>query len=141
MPRRAPVVFMTSERANSVLPNKDARNANYAPIVLLSNSMLLGTATSGFSFPSNYNTALLVIEGNIKVNSDEEVPANNFVLFENNGEAFTIEATEKAIVLVLSGEPINEPIAAQGPFVMNTKDEIADAYRDFYAGKYGEIKK
>jgi redox-sensitive bicupin YhaK (pirin superfamily) len=113
--------------------------STFTPLHLL-NARLNKDGKAGFSFPSNYNTALLVIEGNIKVNSDEEVPANNFVLFENNSEAFTIEATENAIVLVLSGEPINEPIAAQGPFVMNTREELVEAIQDYNMGKFGYLE-
>ena len=113
--------------------------STFTPLHLL-NARLNKDGTAEFSFPSDYNTALLVIEGSIKVNDDEKVPANNFVLFENNGEAFTVEATENAIVLVLSGEPINEPIAAQGPFVMNTKEELTEAIQDYNMGKFGYLE-
>jgi len=113
--------------------------STFTPLHLL-NARLNKDGTAEFSFPSDYNTALLVIEGSIKVNDDEKVPANNFVLFENNGEAFTVEATENAIVLVLSGEPINEPIAAQGPFVMNTREELTEAIQDYNMGKFGYLE-
>lgn len=93
-----------------------------------------------FSFPENYNTVLLVIEGSIKVNAEETVSTDNLVLFENDGESFSIEALEDAVVLVLSGEPLNEPIAAQGPFVMNTREEILQAMHDFQSGKFGVLE-
>jgi redox-sensitive bicupin YhaK (pirin superfamily) len=111
----------------------------FTPVNLL-NAKLNKDAKTNFSFPSNYNTGLLVIEGNIKVNETEIVPTNHFVLFENDGEEFTVEATENAIVLVLSGEPINEPIAAYGPFVMNTKAELIQAFDDFNVGKFGYLE-
>jgi len=57
----------------------------------------------------------------------------------NDGESFTIKAEEKSIILVLSGEPINEPISAHGPFVMNTRQEIVQAFDDFHKGKFGYI--
>jgi redox-sensitive bicupin YhaK (pirin superfamily) len=93
-----------------------------------------------FSFPADYNTCLIVIEGEVKVNESEElVGQDHFVLFENEGENFQIEAKENAIVLILSGEPIREPIASHGPFVMNTRQEIMQAFHDFEAGKFGEL--
>ncbi|HLG33328.1 MAG TPA: pirin family protein [Bacteroidia bacterium] len=113
--------------------------STFSPVNLL-NAKLNNGSKAEFSFPQNYNTALLVIEGSIKVNDGETVPANHFVLFENDGEQFAVEALENSIVLVLSGEPINEPIAAQGPFVMNTRAELAEAIQDFHNGKFGVLE-
>jgi hypothetical protein len=108
--------------------------------VNLLNVKLNKGAIANFSFPAHYNTALVVIEGSVKINETEVVPTNNFVVFQNNAEDFIIEASEGAIVLVLSGEPINEPIAAQGPFVMNTRAEIIQAIEDYNMGKFGYIE-
>lgn len=107
--------------------------------VHLQNARLNKGAIADFSFPDNYSTALLVVEGSIKVNDNEIVPSDHFVLFQNDGEEFVVEALEKAIVLVLSGEPINEPIAAHGPFVMNSKAELMQAFEDFNTGKFGYL--
>jgi len=104
------------------------------------NARLNKGANTSFSFPSHYNTALLVIEGSLKVNGTEHVPTDHFVLFENDGEEFTVEATENSIVLILSGEPIRESIAAHGPFVMNTRQEIIEAVEDFNSGKFGHLE-
>ena len=104
------------------------------------NARLQKEAVADFSFPQTFNTALLVIEGSILVNDSEEVPTDHFVLFENDGEDFGIKATEDAVVLILSGEPIDEPIAAQGPFVMNTKEELVQAIEDFNMGKFGYLE-
>ena len=71
------------------------------------------------SVPAKHNTALLVINGNVEVN-DKPVAEHSFVLFGNDGEDIHIKAAQNAVVLLLSGEPINEPIASYGPFVMNT---------------------
>ncbi len=119
---------------------KDVKGAasTFTPVNLL-NAKLHKGAKAEFNFPQNYNTALVIIEGSVKVNRDTNVAYNNFVLFKNDGEAFTIEASEDAIVLVLSGEPINEPIASHGPFVMNTKEEIIQAFEDYEAGKFGVL--
>jgi quercetin 2,3-dioxygenase len=120
---------------------KDMKGAasTFTP-VNLQNAKLNAGGKATFSFPANFNTALLVIEGSIKVNDSEIVPTDHFVLFENVGEDFIIEALENAIVLVLSGEPINEPIAAHGPFVMNTREEILQAFDDVNAGKFGHLE-
>ncbi|HQV52412.1 MAG: pirin family protein [Flavobacteriales bacterium] len=104
------------------------------------NARLSAGGTADFEFPSNYNTSLLVVEGAIRVNGTENVPTDHFVLLANEAGTITIEATGPAVVLVLSGEPINEPIAAHGPFVMNTQDEIRQAMHDFNQGKFGYLE-
>lgn len=111
----------------------------FTPIHLL-NAKLKNGATVTFNFPRNYNTGLLVIEGNIIINKTENVTTNHFALMANDGEEFTVDATEDAIVLVFSGEPINEPIAAHGPFVMNTRQELIQAFDDFNKGKFGYLE-
>ena len=113
--------------------------STFTPVHLLNGKLNKSTKAS-FNFPANYNTGLLVIEGGIKVNGIENVPADHFALFENNGEEFTIEATQNTIVLILSGEPINEPIASQGPFVMNTQAEIIQAFNDVNMGRFGFLE-
>ena len=92
-----------------------------------------------FELPADYNTALLVIEGSIVVNGQEHVATDHLALMANDGEAFSIQASEDAVVLILSGKPLNEPIASHGPFVMNTQEEIVEAFQDFQAGKFGYL--
>src|SRR5690606_11571409 len=113
--------------------------ATFTPVNLF-NAKLKKGVTVPFNFPSHFNTALLVVEGKIKVNGAEEVPTDSLLLFANEGEDFTIEALEDAVVLILSGEPIEEPIAAHGPFVMNTKEEILQAFDDVRNGKFGHLE-
>ncbi len=111
----------------------------FSPVNLF-NARIRKHGKAEFTMPSNFNTALLVIEGNITVNEKETVPADNFVLFRNDGEDFTLTAAEDSTVLIMSGEPINEPIAAHGPFVMNTRQEIIQAFNDFNEGKFGYLE-
>lgn len=92
------------------------------------------------SFPQNYNTGLLVVEGSVQVNNSQTAPADNFVLFKNHGTDITLHAPENNLLLVLSGEPINEPIVPYGPFLMNTREEIMQAYRDLNDGKFGVLE-
>lgn len=111
----------------------------FSPIEMYNVKLKKGTIAN-FTLPKNYNTALLVVEGNIFVNDTEEAPTDNLVLMANDGEDFTIKATEDAIILILSGEPINEPIAAHGPFVMNTREELIQAFNDYNQGKFGYLE-
>jgi redox-sensitive bicupin YhaK (pirin superfamily) len=113
--------------------------STFTPIHLF-NAKLQKGAKVEFSFPAHYTSALLVVEGSIKVNNKDIVPCDHFALFKNEGEIYHIEANENALVLILSGEPINEPIAAHGPFVMNTRAEIMQAFDDFNKGKFGYLK-
>lgn len=111
----------------------------FTPINML-NAKLNKGGKADFQFPENYNTVLLVLEGSIIINGTENAPTDHLALMANDGESFEIEATENAIVLVLSGEPINEPIEAHGPFVMNTKEEILEAFNDYNNGKFGFLE-
>ncbi|CAM3457783.1 pirin family protein [Zobellia roscoffensis] len=113
--------------------------STFTPIHML-NARLKKDDQADFSFPENYNTVLLVVEGSITVNGNDHAPTDHLVLMANDGESFTIEATEDALVLALSGEPLNEPIAAHGPFVMNTKEELMQAFHDFNNGKFGYLE-
>lgn len=113
--------------------------STFSPVNML-NAKLNEGGKANFSFPANYNTVLLVIEGEVKVNEQEIVPTDHLLLFTNEGEDFTIEATENSIVLILSGEPLNEPIASYGPFVMNTQDQIREAFDDYNNGKFGTLE-
>lgn len=109
--------------------------------VHLQNAKINKSAKAIFEFPSHYNTAMVIVRGSVKVNdSGEVVTTDHFVLFENQGETFTIEAVDdNTVVLVMSGEPINEPIAAHGPFVMNTRQEILQAFEDVNMGRFGYL--
>ncbi len=110
----------------------------FTPVNLL-NSKLNKGAKAIFSFPAHYNTFIIVLEGNVLLNESNIVDYNCMAVFSNEGTDFTIEAQEDSIVLVLSGEPINEPIFAHGPFVMNTREEIVQAFNDFQNGKFGTL--
>lgn len=111
----------------------------FSPVNLF-NAKLIPGAKACFSFNRNYNTGILVIEGEIKINESKTATENHFVLFSHDGEEIVIEAVNKSVVLILSGEPINEPIASYGPFVMNTEAEIRQAYEDFNNGKFGYLE-
>jgi quercetin 2,3-dioxygenase len=104
------------------------------------NAKLSKGATADFSFPSNYNTGFLVIDGEVSVNGGKPAPEDSFIYFDRKGTEVHIEALKNSTVLILSGESINEPIASYGPFVMNTEEEIKEAYEDYYNGKFGYLE-
>lgn len=111
----------------------------FSPVNMMNANLEQGQSAM-FSFNKDYNTGILVVDGEVKVNNSVSAGENNFVLFGHEGEDIEIEAVKKCIVLILSGEPINEPIASNGPFLMNTEGEIKEAYNDFYNGKFGYLE-
>jgi redox-sensitive bicupin YhaK (pirin superfamily) len=85
-------------------------------------------------------TALAVVQrGRVKVNDGDVAEAVSLVQLDRAGADFTLEAVDEATVLVLTGEPIGEPVVGQGPFVMNTREEIREAIADFQSGKMGRL--
>ena len=92
-----------------------------------------------FDLPEGHTTMLVVVSGRITVNGTQDAGEAEMVLLDRNGSSATIDASSDAIVLVLTGEPIDEPIVGHGPFVMNSEAEIRQAIDDFNAGRFGAI--
>lgn len=88
--------------------------------------------------PENFNTGLLAIKGSVTI-QDQSVPSDHFALFQNAGSTISIKASTSATLLVLSGQPLDEPIVAYGPFLMNSWEEIEQAVEDFNNGKFGVL--
>ncbi|HVV94423.1 MAG TPA: pirin family protein [Hyphomicrobiales bacterium] len=97
-----------------------------------------GGATT-LALPEGRTVGLVVLHGAISVNGTETAGEAEFVLLDQEGGGIALEATSDAIVLVLSGEPIDEAVAWHGPFVMNTREEIRQAMLDFQSGRFGAI--
>lgn len=89
--------------------------------------------------PAGWSTALVVLEGEIKVNGDGSAREGQLVVLSQKGETLHLAAETHAKVLLMAGEPLQEPIVGYGPFVMNTKTQIAEAVRDFNSGRFGQI--
>ncbi|MDD2090658.1 pirin family protein [Pseudomonas guariconensis] len=85
------------------------------------------------------NAALVVLRGNVQVNGEREAGPASLVLLERDGEHVQVQALEDVSLLLLSGEPIDEPIVGYGPFVMNSQAEIAESFDDFQAGRFGQM--
>ncbi len=94
---------------------------------------------NSFAVPDGYTTALVVLRGSLRVNGSETMSAAEVGLFDRSGEKIGIDSAEGATALLLAGEPIDEPIVGQGPFVMNTAEEIHQAMRDYQSGKMGRL--
>jgi redox-sensitive bicupin YhaK (pirin superfamily) len=89
--------------------------------------------------PRDYNTALLVLGGQVTANGSKPVSAGEFILFKNDGDEVVVDSLADSIVMFLSGAPIDEPLVHYGPFVMTSIDEINEAIDDFNSGKFGHI--
>jgi quercetin 2,3-dioxygenase len=89
--------------------------------------------------PRDYNTAALVLQGQVAANGSKPVSEGEFILFKNDGDEVVVESLAESIVLFLSGAPIDEPLVHYGPFVMNSVDEINEAVDDFNSGRFGQL--
>jgi quercetin 2,3-dioxygenase len=89
--------------------------------------------------PDGQTTTVVVLKGALRVNGSEEITAAEVGLFDRAGESIDIECVNDATALLLCGEPIDEPIVGQGPFVMNTAQEIRQAMADYRSGEMGHL--
>ena len=86
-----------------------------------------------------YTAALFILKGRAVVNGEESADQNELVVFQREGDTVSIEATADATLLILNGEPIDEPIVGYGPFVMNTREQIQQAIADMRTGRLGKV--
>lgn len=96
--------------------------------------------TVSLDVPEGHTLSVLVLKGTVEVNGQEIAREAQMVLLGQTGGGVTLEANKEAKLLVLTGEPIDEPVVAHGPFVMNTVGEIKQAMLDFQAGKFGKMR-
>ncbi|MNG31456.1 hypothetical protein D3C84_1172670 [compost metagenome] len=81
----------------------------------------------------------MVLRGTVQVNGSQVVREAQTVLFDRAGDEILLEANDEALVLLLSGDPIDEPIVGYGPFVMSSEAEIRQAIQAFQAGQFGQM--
>ena len=92
-------------------------------------------AEAKLSLPSDQTAALFVLRGTALANGAESVGEAELALLDRGDTDFSVKAETDATILVLSGEPIDEPVVGYGPFVMNTQEEIEQAIADFQSGR------
>ena len=92
-----------------------------------------------FDLPAGHTTALFVLRGAIRLDERHTVRAAELAVMERDGSRLEFDVTEDTTLLLLNGAPLNEPIIGHGPFVMNTREEIAQAINDFNSGRFGQI--
>lgn len=88
--------------------------------------------------PKHYNTVLYLLKGSLTV-ENEKVPSKTMIWYKNDGDVLRINISEASQFIILSGEPIGEPVVSYGPFVMNDNEELQQAVSDFQNGKMGDL--
>jgi redox-sensitive bicupin YhaK (pirin superfamily) len=92
------------------------------------------------NLPAGQNSAIVLLRGDVVVNGSSELKGEAQIApLSPMGESVTLEAQTESLLLVLSGEPLNEPVASYGPFVMNTKAELQQVFEDYQAGRRGRV--
>ena len=94
---------------------------------------------TSIALPEGHTVIIVVLKGSVLFNDDAIAREAQFALFDRTGGAITLAASDDAALLVLSGEPIDEPVVMHGPFVMNSTDEIRQAIADFQNGRFGSL--
>ncbi len=105
--------------------------------------MIWGTAngkgSQSYHIPKGFNTMIYVIKGQLKITDFGIVEKENLAIFEEDTEHIKVSVDSSSSFLVLSGAPLNEKVAQQGPFVMNSETELLEAMRDYQMGKMGVL--
>jgi len=111
----------------------------FSPLTLLDVALAPGRAF-GSSYPAHWNVMVLVVAGGLQYPGARDAVAGDFLLLDHAAEDLAFGAgNDGARVILMAGEPLNEPIAAYGPFVMNTQREIMEAIEEFQSGKFGTL--
>ena len=112
----------------------------FTPVNLFDLRLAAGSRAE-LNIPPGHQGGLVLLRGDLRGNSSTSVSGEaQFVLFGLEGETVVVEALADSVVLLLSGEPIGEPVASRGPFVMNTEAELRQAMEDYRAGRMGHLE-
>jgi hypothetical protein len=116
----------------------DGPAGTYSPLNVWDVRLKAGHQAS-FPVPDGHTAAIAVLRGSITVHGSRPAGDAELLLLDSTGDEVHIEAAADTTLLLLSGEPIPEPIVGYGPFVMNTRQEIETAVNDFQRGKFGRM--
>ncbi|WP_020607560.1 pirin family protein [Spirosoma spitsbergense] len=109
----------------------------FSPI-FVADLTLTGGQTETLSVPDTYSLMVYVLSGSVSVQT-QPIEQGQIALFNTDGDTITLSTTTGTKLLILAGEPIREPLAVYGPFVMNTREEIMAAFDDFQNGRMGVL--
>src|SRR5688572_13634947 len=112
----------------------------YTPIHLWDVLLKAGHSMK-MTLPEGHTAALSILQGKLRVDGGKVASEAELVVFERDGTDMQVDAEQDSKFLVLSGEPLEEPLAGYGPFVMNTQQEIRDALSDYQSGRMGQDRK
>jgi redox-sensitive bicupin YhaK (pirin superfamily) len=107
--------------------------------IIVADLRLVAGRSADLLLPDGYTTMLVVQHGAISVSGNQAAEAVSLVVFDRAGDRISVDCSEDTVALLLSGEPIAEPVVGQGPFVMNTAAEIRQAILDYQAGAMGKL--
>ena len=139
-----PVVTLTNDAGSARIiagnfENTQGKASTFTPVNMWDVVMNAGKSYV-FSVPESHNLLILVREGTLQINDERVARENELVTFKRGGADVKIEANNAASFVILTGEPIDEPVVGYGPFVMNSRDEIIQAIHDVQNGRFGAIE-
>jgi len=111
----------------------------FSPVILWDVQLRAGRKAE-LPVPAAYNVGVFVRSGSLRIGGGDAFQVRQLAILENNGDGIAIAADRDSRMIILGGEPINEPVVAHGPFVMNTKQEIETALDDYRQGRFGSLK-
>ncbi len=108
----------------------------FTPVTVLDVRLRAG-AKAKLNLQDGYTAAVYVVKGKVLLNGNENAGETELVIFDRKGDEVEMEAATDAALFVMSGQPLEEPVVGHGPFVMNTSQEIRQAFVDFHYGRMG----
>jgi len=110
----------------------------FTPINLWDVNLRAGRSAE-LPLPDGHTTTFLVLSGEVLVNGESKAGEGDLAIFERTGNGITVNAKTDAKLLVMGGEPFDEPVVGHGPFVMNSRAEIQQAFEEYQLGRMGEL--